>query len=139
MRRITLISLTLIIILASFSCQDTSPKHPTLNPDWSDITITAKGEGAPPDNAENDTQARLLACRAAKMDAYRNLAEKIYGIRVSGNTCVSEYITRGDTIASMVQGFIKKARVIETQKEDGSCEVIAEIYLGKKFVDIIMR
>ncbi len=139
MRKIALISITLAVILATISCQSTGPKYPTLNRDWSSITITAKGEGAPPDDVENKGQAQLMACRSARMDAYRNLAEKIYKVKVSGNTCVSDYITNNDRIFSSVQGFIKKARVIETQKEDGSCEVTVELYLGKKFADIIMQ
>lgn len=141
MRKIALISIVLTVILAIISCQSTTttPKYPTLNPDWSKMTVTATGEGAPPDDAENDAQARLLACRSAKMDAYRNLLEKICEVQVSGSTCVRDYITRDDRIISSVQGFIKKARIIETPKEDGSCEVTVELYLGKKFADIIMR
>lgn len=141
MRKIALISIVLTIILAIISCQSTTtaPKYPTLNPDWSKVTITAKGEGAPPDDAENDAQAKLMACRSARMDAYRNLTEKIYGIQVSGNTCIRDYITRDDRILSRVQGFIKKARVTETSKDDGSCEATVDLYLGKKFADIIMR
>jgi hypothetical protein len=141
MRKIALISIVLTVILAIIACQTTTttPKYPTLNPDWSKMTVTATGEGAPPDDAENDAQAKLMACRSARMDAYRNLAEKIYKIEISGNTCVRDYITRDDRILSSVRGFIKKARVIEIPKKDGSCEVTVELYLGKKFVDIIMR
>ncbi len=139
MRKIALFSITLTVILAIVSCQSTTPKYPTLNRDWSNITITATGEGAPPDDAENDAQARLMACRSARMDAYRNLTEKIYGVQISGNTCIRDYITRDDRIRSSVQGFIKKARVKETPKKDGGCEVTIELFLGKKFAEIIMR
>ena len=141
MRKIALISIVLAVTLVIIACQSTTttPKYPTLNPDWSKITVTATGEGAPPDDAENDAQAKLMACRSARMDAYRNLAEKIYRIEISGNTYVRDYITRDDRILSGVKGFIKKARVIEIPKEDGSCEVTVELCLGEKFADIILQ
>jgi len=44
--------------------------------------ILAKGSGAPPKEAKNIAQARLMAERAALSDARRNLVEVLKGVRV---------------------------------------------------------
>lgn len=133
MKKIFSISIVLSVILIVFSCQGS----PNVHPGGMNMTLTAKGEGAPPDDAENDAQAQLLACRSAKMDAYRNLAEKVHGVRIWGDTCVKDYIARDDSISSSVNGFIKNARIIkEITNSDGSCEVTIELFLGKDFESI---
>jgi len=38
--------------------------------------------------AQPDPQSRLMAKRAAKVDALRNLAEIVYGVRISSSTTV---------------------------------------------------
>ena len=140
MKKIALISVVLTFVLMTIACQSMAPKHPTLNKDWSDMTITAEGEGAPPDDAINNAQAKLLACRSAKMDAYRNLTEKIYGVQVRGDSCIRDFIARDDRIRSSVQGFIKKAQVdYEPVGPGGACKVKVTLFLGKEFADIIMQ
>jgi hypothetical protein len=138
MRVKILTGVLVLLFMVSLGCQKSY--HPTLNPDWADITLRAKGMGAPPSNAENAAQAKLLARNAAKMDALRNLQEQIYGIQIESQTYVRDYITRSDEIRARTEGFIKKARIIsEKENADGSYEVTVELFLGKKFADIIMN
>lgn len=49
---------------------------------WEESVITDTGAGLPPQNAVNPSQARMLARRAAVVDAYRMLAESIKGVNV---------------------------------------------------------
>jgi hypothetical protein len=118
----------------------TTEVHPTLNPDWAEFTLRAIGNGAPPADAVNAAQSRLMAKQAAEMDAYRKLAHQVSGVRIDSQTVVQDFITKSDSISSDVQSFIKGARIISSKENlDGSYEVIIELYLGKRFYNIIMR
>lgn len=101
---------------------------------WVPITIKTVGNGAPPANAVNPAQARLLAERAAKLDAYRNLLEQAYGVRISTDTSVRDFITQNDSIRTRVDGYVQGARVTETRYEpDGAVQVSMEIVLLEDF------
>ena len=101
---------------------------------WGPVILSAKGSGVPPPNAVNPVQARLLAERAAKVDALRNLAEQASGVRIVGNTTISDYITKSDVIKSQVDTFVKGAWVVSSrQLEDGTVEVEMELGLGIGF------
>jgi hypothetical protein len=72
----------------------------------------------------------LLAKRAGKLDALRNLSEQVVGVRISGETLVRDFVTRSDDMRSRVFSYIQGARVIsEYQLADGSYEVEVEIDL----------
>ena len=57
-------------------------------------------------NNKNAPQQRLLAIRAAKIDAYRGLAEQIYGMYLDANTTVSDMTVVSDTFRTRVEGVI---------------------------------
>jgi len=57
-------------------------------------------------------RCQRLAGRAAQVDAYRNLAEQVYGFRVWGNTTVSAFVTQNDAVRTYVDAFIRGARVV---------------------------
>ncbi len=109
-------------------------------PAWAETTLTVIGIGAPPSEAENAAQARLLACNAAKMDAYRQLLESIKGVRIDARTSVKDLITRNDTVRTESEGFVKRAKIIKREEaEDGSCQVTMQLYLGKQFSDMLLE
>jgi len=62
--------------------------------------------------AKSINQKRLLAMRAAKLDAYRTLAEQVYGLRVKGQTTIREAVVTSDQLASAVEGMITGAEVV---------------------------
>ncbi len=102
--------------------------------EWVPVKVTAKGGGAPPLNAVNQAQARLMAERAAKVDALRNLLEQAYGVTIKSHTTVKDFITENDTIKAKVNAYIKGAKVIDTKYlSDGSVEIEMEIILGYEF------
>ncbi len=93
--------------------------------------LRVKGHGVEP-NEPGMTPAEkgLLAKRAGKLDALRNLAEQVNGVRISGETLVRDFVTRSDDIRSRVFSYIQGARVVsEYQLADGSYEVEVEIDL----------
>jgi hypothetical protein len=92
----------------------------------------AQGNG----NAYSATQHRLMAMRAAQVDAYRNLAEQVYGFRVWGNTTVSAFVTQNDAIRTYVDAFIRGARLVGMSAlPDGSYEATVELELSRNFLD----
>ncbi len=110
------------------------PPTPEPRAEWVPIKITAKGAGAPPQRAVNQAQARLMAERAAKVEGMRNLLEQAYGVNISSNTTVRDFITQNDTIRAKVDAFIRGAKVVDTRYlDDGSVEVEMELTLGYEF------
>jgi hypothetical protein len=81
-------------------------------------------------------QAKLMAMRAAKVDAYRNLAEQVQGVRVWGNTAVSSFVAQNDTVRTYVDSFIRGARAVSvTEIGDGNYEATVELELTPTFLD----
>ncbi|HHT9121829.1 MAG TPA: hypothetical protein ACFYEF_03070 [Candidatus Wunengus sp. YC63] len=77
-------------------------------------------------------QAKLMARRAARVDALRQLTEVIYGTKITSETYVKDVVTRSDKIESKFQACIRGAREIECRYyEDYSAEVTMEIEVGR--------
>ena len=99
-----------------------------------EVTMRAKGSGAPPTKASSAAQARLMAERAAKVDGYRNLLEQTYGLQVVGTTSVRDFVAQSDSVRTQVDAFIRGAKVVDTHMlDDGAVEVDMEVTLGKEF------
>ncbi|MCF7498522.1 MULTISPECIES: LPP20 family lipoprotein [Pseudoalteromonas] len=64
--------------------------------------------------SDNKSQRTLLAIKASKLEAYRELAEQVYGQKISAGTTVQNSIAHNDQLQSKVQGVIKGAQVIKT-------------------------
>ena len=127
-----LLSIFLVILIAG--CAVYVPPEAPPKAEWVPIKITAKGGGVPPPTAINQAQARLMAERAAKLDAYRNLLEQAYGVVIHSNTSVRDFVTQSDTIRARVEAYIKGAKVIDTRYlSDGSVEIEMELVLGHEF------
>ncbi len=86
----------------------------------------------PAAEAQLGPQQRLMAKRAAKVDALRNLAEIIYGVQINSKTKVKDFITESDTIRARLATVIQGAREVDyVEKPDGTAEVTVEITLGR--------
>jgi len=91
--------------------------------------IRAKGNGVEPnDPSMSNAERALMAKRAAKLDALRNLLEQVYGVRLDSNTVVRDFVTQSDDMRARVNTFIQGARVVSGRPlGDGSYEVEVEI------------
>ncbi len=90
--------------------------------------LTALGIGLPPARESNSAKAMLLAKKAARVDAERNLIEMIYGIRLNASTTLKDLVVEKEELSSRTTGYIKNSIVVsEKQNEDGSYEVVVGI------------
>ena len=94
------------------------------------IVINVVGEGVAPANTISPAQAYALAKRAAIVDAYRLIAEKVRGVEVQGEDDVKNMIVQHSLIRTSTSALIKNARIVETTFRDGLCEVEMEIRLS---------
>ncbi len=107
---------------------------------WSQGAVTAKGSGAPPKGITNLAQARLMAERAAKADALRNLLETVKGVRVDSETTVESFITKSDRVLTRVSGIVVGARVVDTKYlSDGAVEVTVTIYMTGELLAVMLQ
>lgn len=78
------------------------------------------------------SQAKLLARRAAEADCYRKLAETVYGIQIDSETYVRDFVAESDEIRSAVDTFITGVRLGTPRYfDDGTCEIDAELSIAK--------
>jgi len=76
----------------------------------------------------NDGQKRLMAMRASKLDAYRAVAEQVYGVRVTGGSTVGAIVATNDNFRVSVDAYLRGARVSNiTQASDGTFETTMEM------------
>ncbi len=79
-----------------------------------------------------DAQNKLLARRAAEADCYRKLAEIVYGVQITSDTYVRDFVTESDQIRAGVDVFVKGIRLGPPRYyDDGMCEVDGEVTVAK--------
>ena len=88
--------LPLICALLLMSCASVFAAAGT---DWESSVIEVEGTGVAPANARNAVQARMMARRAAVVDAYRQIAEQIAGVQVDAATTVEDMAVSSDAPA----------------------------------------
>jgi hypothetical protein len=139
-KRTLLLGMMMLTTALAAAC---APKQvaPTLNPKWTEMTVSATGRGAIPEPSDNPAQAKLMAERAARVDAYRKLSEQIYGLQVRGETTVRDAMLANDVIETSVSSYLRAAEVVETRvRQDlGIVEVDMKLTLGSKFYELFTR
>ena len=92
------------------------------------------GKGAAP-NDENLTEVQryLLAERAAVIDGYRKLSEKLQGFIISALTKSGNFVVNTDIVKVQTESLIKGAEIMEIQHNDnGICTAKIKIEIPNK-------
>jgi len=99
---------------------------------WTQQTVRAVGNGAGPETIKDLARRKILAKRAAVLDAYRNLLEAVKGVRVTSSTLVQDLMLQNDTIKAETEGMVKGAQETAVNyTKDGICEVTLEVHLDQ--------
>ncbi len=74
-------------------------------------------------------QGRLMAKRAAELDAYRRLGEQLRGFKITSNTSVRDFVTQSDEIATELDSTLRGFREVRVyyHEDEPICEVTIEI------------
>lgn len=87
---------------------------------------------------KNLNQKRIMAIKAARLDALRQLTEQIHGIQLTGTTKIAEAIVQSDTLRADIQGVILGARTVKIEPSSSDTyEVVVEI--DRPLIDEIVR
>jgi len=103
-------------------------KSPLDGVDYKKGIVTASGLGKANPNMP-PAQSSIMACRAARVVAYRNLLDTLLSLQVEKGKSIRSMDTSGK-VKNELQGFVQGARTVkENKRPDGSCEVTLEINL----------
>jgi len=98
------------------------------------VVIRVTGYGAYASEDKKSSAKRLLAIRASKLDAYRNLAERVYGFSVSGESTVRDFMLKSDAFATSVDTVVRGARVVSISDNPVTgIETVVELELPGDF------
>jgi len=83
-------------------------------------------------------QNKLLAYRAARVDAMRKLAERITGLMITSETTVKDFVAQDDRIRTALLSYLSGMREIGKPKylPDGTCQVTLEITIQEVIVTL---
>lgn len=116
LKKLKIISLAIMLLSCFFAVSAESGNNQPLN---KDVTLLIHGLGYPPIKAQSTAQARLMAKRAATIDAYRNALIK---------AGITEYNEEG--FYSGISGFVSGMTVVnEEYLKDGGVRLTALVQL----------
>ncbi|EKO3953829.1 flagellar biosynthesis protein FlgP [Vibrio fluvialis] len=117
----------LIAALVMSGCQPLQTMRPD---DW----LTAVGYASISEQkGSDDEEKQVRAMRASKIDAYRELAEQVYGMRVSGRAELQDQRLGTELTSGAVDGVIRGAEVVRSYKVGDS--YVTELRLDIRKMD----
>lgn len=133
------INLLGIAIIALVSITSGCASEPQVEKDVQPIRITAIGYGAENEYSNySPARRKIMAIRAAKVDAYRALAEQIHGVYISGHSRSAAGASEIDSARTYIDAFVRGARILEiTPQADSVYEVTLEATFDSTFFECL--
>jgi len=122
----------LLVIAGCTAKQDGPPKDPKAAAyDFSnEKSFVVYGEGIAPMHTISPAQAIALAKRAAITDGYRQLGEKLYGVKINSSETVQDAALKDSHIAAHVNALLKGAEITDATFKDGLYSIRMEITMS---------
>ncbi|WP_460755888.1 LPP20 family lipoprotein [Marinomonas epiphytica] len=80
------------------------------------------------------SQARIMTLRSSTLDAYRNLSERVYGLKIDGSSSLNNLVLQHDELRTYVDAYLVGAKVVsQREHEDGTIETVVEMALQENF------
>jgi hypothetical protein len=98
--------------------------------DWARRVVRARGTGVVDPSTSDESEARLMAERAAVIVARRNLLEIVKSLRVDSENKIKDLMAESDAVYAGVDGVVKGARQLGEARYDqaaGTVEVELEV------------
>ena len=95
------------------------------------MMVAATGKGLEPENG-SPAQKRFMAERAATIDGYRKLAERLGGMILHSSTKAGMSEVTSDVISTEVNTYMRGARVHTVDFKDGYAIVEVRVYLAPR-------
>ncbi len=93
--------------------------------------IKASGFGAVDlSKVKIEQQAKLMATRAAQLDAQRNLLEQVKGLRLSGGTTMEDFEISSDVVATRVKDALKGAFQMSENVSKAEGSMMVEVVMA---------
>ncbi len=130
-----LASLGLLLIVSGCSAKkDEPPKNPkdAMYDFSNEKSFVVYGEGIAPTHTVSPAQAVALAKRAAITDGYRQLGEKLYGVKINSTDTVKDAMLKDSRVTAQVNALIKDAAVTDATFKDGLYSVRMEITMSAR-------
>ena len=115
--------------IIAFSPKNIQKSQDLFLPSNASMRINVVGQGVAPTMTISPAQAYAMAKRAATVEAYRLIAEKVKGVHVEGKDVLRNMMIKSTDVNLYVSAMIRNANVVETKFENGLCEVEMEIML----------
>lgn len=133
--------IALLLVMALSGCAGNSQSQ-SGSQDFDPIVVRVSGYGTYHNVATDrpDTRKRLMARRASQLDAYRNLAERVYGTVIYGNSTVSDFVAHSDMYRTYVDSYLRGAKLVDIKEhDDGVIETVMELKLERRFRECVSQ
>ncbi|MDY6977119.1 MAG: LPP20 family lipoprotein [Pseudomonadota bacterium] len=124
---------SLAISLSSCGIIDKHVEWETVEPETYPVLKAVGYAPISSQNGESDSMKLIMAMKASKLDAYRELTEQVYGQKIEGRQSVSGLIVDSETLRASVEGVIRGAEVVKTYPV-GDDTYVTELSLDMKQV-----
>jgi len=114
------------------------PNAPIIIQDTRIITLEAVGLGVAPEKTISRVQAVALAKRAAIIDAYRQMGEKLHGLKIEAKDRMVNSVLQDSVVNTRLNSLVKNANVVDSTYEDGLFQVRMELKIdGERWQKIL--